>query len=69
MSLYYIRGYRKGDRVVMTEDGIRNRLNGTKNSRTGVIVGFSRDKFYLRIKRDGYKDIGTYHPRFWTLAK
>lgn len=48
-----------GDRVLIHMPG--------KKPNFGICVGFSRNKFYIRVLHDGLKSAYTYHPDFITL--
>lgn len=63
----------RGDRIKMTPLAIKKGFHHTnwkvdcKSITTGVLVGFTQDGA-LKVKRDGIKTIGRYHPDFWELA-
>jgi hypothetical protein len=56
---------KKGDKVVMTELGIRQGLDGKRHSRTGVVVSVSRIAPYVRVKRPDYVTVDRWHKDFW----
>jgi hypothetical protein len=57
--------FKRYQQVRMTERAIEQRLAGPKNRTTGVVLGFSRDGRFLRIRRDGSKYSETYSPQWW----
>lgn len=54
-----------GDRVQMTREAIQQQLDGRYFRRLGVIVGYSRDKQFIRVLRDGDISANTWSPRLW----
>lgn len=58
--------FKKGDRVVMTQRAIRQRLDGVHWRRTGTITGFTRDGYGVYVRRDGTQSSGAYwHWAYW----
>ena len=61
----------KVPKVVMTSLGQQNLIKRwtcpSARITTGVLVGWSRDGRYMRIRRDKHKAVDTYHPSFWTI--
>lgn len=53
-----------GDRVVMTDEAIRYRLQGRFNKRTGVFKSMT-PRGLIRVLRDGVKNPESYHQDFW----
>lgn len=61
-----MRELRKGDRVELTEEGLREGLQGRNQRRTGVVVGrSSKDHACIRVLRDGLKSVEVFHESFW----
>lgn len=56
--------FRKGDKVEMTEEGVRVLWKPGK-VRTGVVVGDPRRPELVRVRKDGQKAASTYSARFW----
>ncbi len=54
---------RPGDRLVMTEAGIRQGL-APRGVVTGLLMSLTHEQ-HLVILRDGYRSRETYHPKFW----
>lgn len=54
-----------GDRVKMTQLALREKLDGPKSKRCGVVVGESRDGKNIYVRRDGDKSRLRYHRSFW----
>jgi hypothetical protein len=57
--------FQRGQRLRMTARAIEQRLGGPKKRTTGVVIGFSRDGRFLRVRRDGSKYSETYSPQWW----
>jgi hypothetical protein len=52
-----------GDRVVMTEAALKQKLQGPKNRSTGVIVKITERGLWIR--RDGMNHSENWAPDFW----
>jgi hypothetical protein len=58
-----------GDRVEMTEAGVRQHLHGKRDCRTGVVVGTPRlGPEYVTVLRDGYQRPERFHASFWRVV-
>ena len=57
--------FKKGDRVIMTEQALNMRLQGRKNRRRGIVTGHSRNGEFIRVWRDGLDRGENYAPDFW----
>lgn len=63
--------FRVGQRVELTEDGLRqfdfqqrkSALRKAKN--TGVVVGFGREPNIVRVIPDGVFTVSAFHAKFW----
>lgn len=58
-----------GTRVVMTNRAISARLEGRSRVMTGVVVGYARSRYLIRVLKDGYKQPNVYHESFWSPVK
>lgn len=59
--------FRVGDRVQYTEHAYEAGLvvRGTKRPTTGVVVGFSKSPYSVRVRLDGQKTSSSYSAAFW----
>lgn len=58
--------YRKGTRLRMTKQALREHLDGPHDRRTGIYVGPSREHpGSIRVHRHGIKRPETYAAIFW----
>ncbi len=58
--------FRPGDRVEMTEAGLRQGLDGPRRARTGLVVAARPDG--VRVRRDGLKTAYWYGPSLWRVG-
>lgn len=54
--------FSQGDRVVMTEQGLKQGLGS--RSKTGVVKGYAKSGNVI-VHRDGLKRADSWHPNFW----
>lgn len=54
--------FSQGDRVVMTEQGLKQGLGD--RSKTGVVKGYAKSGNVI-VHRDGLKRADSWHPDFW----
>lgn len=57
--------FRKGDRVRMTLACPRKATDVTEH---GIVVGFGRLPWFVRVRRDGVKHAERFHVHFWERA-
>jgi hypothetical protein len=57
-----------GTRVKMTDEALRQQLDGYARRRTGVITARGQEPYLIRVKRDGLKTPETWHYKFWRKA-
>ena len=59
------RDLRIGDRVVLTEEGSKQGLQGRARTPFGVVVWVDPQRHLIKVRRDGIKGSGWYSPDFW----
>ena len=57
---------REGQRLIMTDDAIKQGLIGQAKSATGIFRGISGRGFII-VQRDGLTGVNHYSPIFWDL--
>lgn len=62
--------FRKGDKVEMTEEGIKNGLDGRSLRRTGTVLSDERDGLvWIHRTGDAPMSRDKYAVKFWRLAQ
>ena len=59
--------FKVGDRVWLSIRAKDCGVLSSRQSHTGVVVGFSRDRKSVRVRRDGMVAAENYHPDFWDV--
>ena len=53
-----------GDRVQLTAKAFKENV-GVGQSTTGIVIGFAKKPYSLRVRSNGYKSPVTYYMDFW----
>ena len=61
----YLNSFLKGVRVKASREAFRYNLFKEGEDIFGAICGITKDKNFIRVRRDGQKCVRTYHPSFW----
>ena len=55
-----------GDRIKMTQAALSQNLDGIRSKiKTGVFLGPAKQRYCIRVRRDGHKQIEVYNRIFW----